>query len=160
MSPADHFSTDARRLPLWKDALAKMEPLEFGKRWPTDWLERALSAKRDEVGFAAGLVKMNDAIRHRGFKLVSRGQKGTGWLILPADAVADELLAEAQKAKQCYKRAIELGHGVLQNMAADLSPAMRARIDHINQKNSVRLALVSRRNLDLKAAQPAQLKEG
>lgn len=157
---AEQFSMEARRLPLWKDALAKMEPLEFGKRWPTEWLERALSAKRDDVGFAAGLVKMNETIRHRGFKLVSRGQKGTGWMILPADAVADELLAEAQKAKQCYKRAIELGHGVLLNETADLSPAMRARIDHINQKNSARLALVSRRNLTVKAAKPAQLREG
>lgn len=160
MNFVEENDVSVRRLPLWKDTLEKMEPLEFGKLWKTPWLEAALEAPHGTIQFATGIMKINDVLRPQGYKLVSRGQRGTCYHILPAEAVADELLAEANKARQCLRRACELGNGVLLNPTAQLSEAERQRIDRLNQKNASRLLFHARRNPVLPGTQPAQLKEG
>jgi hypothetical protein len=143
-TPALNPSVDLRRLPPWKDTLAKMEPITFGSRWRTEWLEEQLCARRDQPEFCFGIDHLNRAIRPRGFVLTCRGEGGVAYRTLHADEIPEYLATKEERAKAHLRNAETVAAGVLMNPEANLTTLEREAIEHKQRNLALKLALLQR----------------
>lgn len=136
-------SNGAVRLPLWKACLEEMreQGVQFGQVWKSEFFEKRLRRKRTDMQFGLAVSEIRAALEHDGFFLSGRGQRGTQFVILPADG-NDAVLEQYQRAaSKALKRGVILGTNTPLDM---LSEAQRKRHESLLERIAIKAALMNR----------------
>ncbi len=142
------MNTEPQILPLWRDLLKclRKEGLTFGAHFAIKWMEEKLDCPVDDIRFGAAICKINDQIVDEGFYLSRRGTKGEFYYVVPEEEAPERLDAGRRQINRLAAKQVAYSAGILANPAARLKPETRKRLEHAQEKDAVRLALLSRRN--------------
>jgi hypothetical protein len=131
------------KLPLWRECAKEMiqSGISHGETYPASYFEEWLKCKSDSMAFSLGIAEIRRALEMHGFYLSGRGQKGTQFVIVPAEAHANVMRSYSRKAADALKRGVILGT----NTRLDhLQPDARRRHESMLEKMAVKFALLSR----------------
>lgn len=133
----------AVRLPLWRNCLEKMiqEGLYYGKPYSKEWFEEELKCPFNGMEFSFAITQIRQELEEKGFYLSGRGQKGTGFVIVPAAANADVMKSYQKAAAQALQRALVLGSNTDTTQLTDME---KRKHEAVLERVAIKTALLQR----------------